>query len=133
MNNFEASFLKIFKKYNKELKTSINSKILRNNFSCLKNPNYYTYILVNGSKLLSLLRNITNIDHRVLKGIFRKFLKCIFYVGKGTRNRKVTHLQNLQTLSIFGRKVNRMKARKILDVWRTGDAVTILNIGTSNR
>ena len=120
----------MFKKYNHKLRNSINSKILKRNFTCLKNPNYYTYALLNGDRLMSLIRNISIINHKDLKRIFDKFLWCIFYIGKGTRNRKISHLQHLGFLSRYGRKPNQLKARKILETWNRGEKVAIIQLCT---
>ena len=60
---------------------------------------------------------------------FWDFVRCCFYVGKGTRNRKFTHLQELRRILILGLPKSSTKLRKMANIWGSGGNIAIIQIG----
>ena len=65
------------------------------------NPNYYTYLLIEGEGLIKIIKQL----RRRKRGTFRmnphflkRFMELIFYVGKGTGKRKIINLTELKLL-----------------------------------
>ena len=56
--------------------------------------------------------------------IYRKFLKFIFYIGKGTRNKKLSPSE----FRYFSIKEQTQK-KKIIECWEENNTVSILQLG----
>ena len=102
-------------------------------------PKYYTYLILDASKLDELCKKI-GLDLQFLFGLsnedFLWFMSLIVYVGKGTRNRKFTHIEQVIKLLLKHgkRALSGPKALSIYEIWEKGGKVAVVQLGqdTSN-
>ena len=127
LSNFSA----VFNRYNRRLRKSLKSK----QKSCLDNPNYYTYGLLDGRRLYNLIKSIEQSmrSGRIVinRGILQEFSECFIYIGKGTRNRKISHLMEVENY-LLGKHIkidNKIKAVRILKCWARGHGVSLIQLG----
>ena len=117
MIRINLKLIRRFDSYTNRLRWSISKYKYRRLQSCLNNPNYYTYIIVNGDKLLHILEKFEELHHMgggSFEALFEQFVDIIIYIGKGSRNRKITHSQELEKQLFSRRRGNKYKAKKIL-------------------
>ena len=83
----------------KRLHCSISKYKYKRLKSCLNNSNHYAYIIVNGERLKKILNKLDKLHYMGgtrFENLFQEFIDIIKYTGKGTQNRKVSHLQDLE-------------------------------------
>ncbi|XP_076234753.1 uncharacterized protein LOC143179420 [Calliopsis andreniformis] len=60
--------------------------------------------------------------------IWARFLSAIFYVGKGTRNRPLSHLKDAFDAWVSNQRPENTKVKHILNIWNTGYGIVCLCI-----
>ena len=110
--------------YNMNLRHSIFNEFRGRSYR--KNPNYYTYMLMYSN----LLRDLLLTKPRPITGdVLRAFGSCCFYVGKGCGRRKISHLFDGSFLLKNGIETDNKKLNKIMEVWDSGEEVSVLIVG----
>ena len=94
-------FINCYEYYYFLLRKSIREHINSSKKNFRANPNYYTYLLMEGKGLTKLIKKLRSkrrgslcLDSRLIDA----FMELIFYVGKGCGKRKIMHLSELKLL-----------------------------------
>ena len=135
VNNVHEIFVNVQKYYNAELRISILDEIYSGRLTKKGSPMNYNYLIMDGTKLFEILNNYKHhdlISKEISNEDFEAFKKTCIYAGKGTNDRKMSHL-------IFGKQIllkqlnlNKVTAKfsKITQIWERNDALVILHLFT---
>ena len=94
---------------------------------------FHSYVLVDASKLQKLLKNKSQFSLNPSEpGLadFQLFKTSVFYIGKGTKNRKLNHLVKAKKVFV-GSKIlgnNDKNLSKIVSLWKRKQGVIILQL-----
>ena len=116
------------------MKNSITFNIKKNKLTQKPKRAFYTYALIDASRLRKLLMNKSQFSLNPSEpGLadFQPFKNAIFYIGKGSNNRKLIHLINAK--KVFSslkhlRKIDN-NLSKIVSIWKCKQGVIILQLG----
>ena len=117
--------------YNHELRASIDDAVRKEQLKVHGSPAYYTCLLMDGLKLNNIIKCYSNAPNMsIANKDLDAFIKCCFYVGKGTNDRKLQH-------AILGKKIftkqlpfGKISAKfsKIAQLWENGHGITVLQL-----
>ena len=109
-------FVDSFHDYNYRLRRSINLSRKAQGGGFKWNPSYYTYIILDGEKVLNLIGKLRGPFYRIL-GIknsdFAVFKSCIKYGGKGTAWRDNWHLHDVKIRMEGFKFINKDDVKKV--------------------
>ena len=122
VENVHSIFLFVQKVYDKNLRFSIKYLIENGTLKPTGIPRSYTYLLMDGTLLSNLLKRYENFSLQEIRNEDFEFFKIIiFYVGKGTNNRKFSH---------FSDKTISKKQKKMEKIFENNHGVTVLQLFT---
>ena len=128
VENVYELFNNAHKHYAEILRTSIDSAICDGNLRDYGNPVYYTYLIMDGTKLQEILKvySISSITNKKVD----EFCEHVLYGGKGKLIRKYEHAiaGKLIINKQFPFKKISAKFSKISQLWEHGRGITILQL-----
>ena len=95
----------------------------------------YNYLIMDGTKLFRILNNYNHhdlISKTITNEDFEHFKRSCIYAGKGTNDRKMSHLifgKQILLKELVLRKINA-KFSKITQIWERNDGIVILHLFT---
>ena len=128
VDNVCEMFHNAYKHYATKLRASIDDELRNGNLQDYGNPVYYTYLIMDGTKLQEMLK-IYSIFTIINKNI-DDFCGNVLYGGKGKSLRKFEHAifgKLICTKQIDLKKISA-KFSKISQIWERGHGITILQL-----
>ena len=128
-------FTCLHRTYSKVLRKSIEDEISSGYLQRKGKPFHYNYLIIDGDKLFKILDRYSS-NELLLKDItnndFEEFKGSCDYGGKGTNNRKHSHLVPGKQILLETFNQKKMAARfvKIAQVWKSGGGVVVLHLFT---
>jgi hypothetical protein len=94
---------------------------------------FYNYMLLDANKFISLMSKYSGLtlgEQDTNFNDFKLFKSCIFYVGKGTCNRKNVHLMNGKKFIVGKSKKPEIKGQveEIVNCWKHNGSIMIVQI-----
>ncbi|RWS26855.1 hypothetical protein B4U80_09196 [Leptotrombidium deliense] len=135
MNPMSPSPIKRKSKYSEELESFIEEqdevkiKRLETEFRDYFNKSKtskdcFTYILLD-PRVTKNLQSYTTTGVEYNKKLFRRFLRSIFYIGKGKKRRPMEHFLEARNQQLLNKKSEKLD--RIIDIWSSGRGVVSLH------
>ena len=135
VENVHSIFVNVHKTFNSDLRESIKTLIEHKKLERTKNPQCYNYLIMDGAKLYKILErynSLSLIPATISNKDFEEFKRAILYAGKGTNDRKFSHLIGGKQLLLKQLDFNKICAKfsKITQAWEKGHGVVVLHLFT---